>query len=100
MWRSIMTHRKLTVRNLGFIALAFGAIAAGRASAQDVVIGGKGFTEQLIMAEMTSQLLAANGIKPDKRVGMGTAIVRQALESARVDVYWEYTGTALSVVYK
>jgi len=96
-----MTNRKLTLRSLGIVAaLAVCAIAAGSASAQEVVIGGKGFTEQLIMAEMTSQLLAANGIKPDKRVGMGTAIVRQALESGQVDVYWEYTGTALSVVYK
>src|SRR5499433_3474467 len=95
-----MNIRKLTIRRaLGLIALA-GAFAAGAANAQEVVVGGKGFTEQQLIAEMTSQLLAANGFKPDKRVGMGSAVLRQALESAQIDVCWEYTGTALSLVYK
>jgi osmoprotectant transport system substrate-binding protein len=85
-------------KTLGSVVLAFCAVAG--VAAQDVVVGGKGFTEQQLMAELTSQLLAANGIKPDKRVGMGSAVLRQALESAQVDVCWEYTGTALSLAYK
>src|SRR6185436_17570774 len=82
---------------LGAAALA---LISGAVSAQTVVVGGKGFTEQQLIAELTSQLLAANGFKPDKRVGMGSAVLRQALESAQIDVCWEYTGTALSIVYK
>jgi len=93
-------YRKAIRNSFSFIALALSCIAASGAAAQEVVVGGKGFTEQLLMAEMTSQLLAANGFKPDKRVGMGTAVLRQALDSAQVDVLWEYTGTALSNVYK
>ena len=96
-----MIIRRLAIRKtLGAIVLALCAVAGGGVAAQDVVVGGKGFTEQQLIAELTSQLLAANGIKPDKRVGMGTAVLRQALESAQVDVLWEYTGTALSNVYK
>ena len=96
-----MSIYRKTIRNsFTFIALALGCVAASGVAAQDVVVGGKGFTEQLLMAEMTTQLLAANGFKPDKRVGMGTAVLRQALDSAQVDVLWEYTGTALSNVYK
>ena len=67
----------------------------GAASAQQVVIGGKGFTEQLLIAEMTSQLLKANGFTPDKRTGMGSAVLRKAMESNQVDLCWEYTGTSL-----
>ncbi len=79
--------------------LALGAIAAtllsGAALAQTVVVGGKNFTEQQLMAEMTSQLLKAKGFTVDKRAGLGTAPLRQAQENGQVDVYWEYTGTSL-----
>lgn len=93
-----MNIRNSAFRNaLGVVALA---LISGAVSAQTVVVGGKGFTEQQLIAELTSQLLAANGFKPDKRVGMGSAVLRQALESAQIDVCWEYTGTALSLVYK
>jgi osmoprotectant transport system substrate-binding protein len=95
-----MIIRKSSIRNaLGGVVLALCAVAGG-VSAQTIVVGGKGFTEQQLIAELTSQLLAANGFKPDKRVGMGTAVLRQGLESAQIDVCWEYTGTALSNVYK
>src|SRR5215470_11039575 len=93
-----MDIRKLSFRKvLAGVALA---LITSVVSAQAVVVGGKGFTEQQLIAELTSQLLAANGFKPDKRVGMGSAVLRQALESAQIDVCWEYTGTALSLVYK
>ena len=63
--------------------------------AQNVVVGGKNFTEQLLMASMTSQLLQAKGFKPDIKSGMGSAVLRQAQENNQVDIYWEYTGTSL-----
>ena len=63
--------------------------------AQNIVVGGKNFTEQQIMASMTAQLLQAKGFKPDTKAGMGSAVLRQAQESGQIDVYWEYTGTSL-----
>ena len=71
------------------------ALAAVPALAQTVVVGGKNFTEQQLMAEMTTQLLKAKGFTVDKRAGLGTAPLRQAQEAGQVDVYWEYTGTSL-----
>jgi len=72
------------------------AVAAGAtAEAQTIVVGGKNFTEQLLMAEMTAQLLQANGYQVDKRDGMGSQVVRDAQVNGQVDVYWEYTGTSL-----
>src|ERR1044071_4166362 len=86
-----MFKTKLT----GLIAAATLALGFTSASAQSVVVGGKNFTEQQLMAEMTSQLLSAKGFKVDKRAGLGTAPLRQAQEAGQVDVYWEYTGTSL-----
>ncbi|MCY1315314.1 Osmoprotectant-binding protein OsmX [compost metagenome] len=74
--------------------LAF-SLAAGLANAKEIVVGGKNFTEQQIMAEMTSQLLKSKGFTVDKRDGLGTAPLRQAQEAGQIDLYWEYTGTSL-----
>jgi osmoprotectant transport system substrate-binding protein len=79
----------------GLLAAAGLAVGLTAASAQTIVVGGKNFTEQQIMAEMTSQLLQAKGFKTDKRAGLGTAPLRQAQEAGQIDVYWEYTGTSL-----
>lgn len=74
-----------------------GPLFATPASAQDkaITVGGKAYTEQQLMAEITSQFLRANGYTVDTRAGLGTAALRQAQESGQIDVYWEYTGTSL-----
>jgi osmoprotectant transport system substrate-binding protein len=79
------------------VIFAAAVLAAGvvSASAQTLVVGGKNFTEQQLMAEMTTQLLTAKGFKVDKRAGLGTAPLRQAQEAGQIDLYWEYTGTSL-----
>ncbi len=64
-------------------------------AAETIVVGGKNFTEQQLMAEMTAQYLRAKGYEVDKRAGMGSAVLRQAQESGEIDTYWEYTGTSL-----
>lgn len=74
-------------------ALSMGMATA--ALAQTVVVGGKGYTEQQIMAELTAQYLRAKGFTVDKRSGLGTAALRAAQEGGQIDLYWEYTGTSL-----
>lgn len=76
------------------------AFATQAAAADTLVVGGKNFTEQQIMTEMTSQLLRAKGFDVDTKAGMGSAVLRQAQENGQVDVVWEYTGTALIVYNK
>ncbi len=71
------------------------AITSAAAMAQNIVVGGKNFTEQQIMSAMTAQLLKAKGYTVDVKAGMGSAVLRQAQESGQIDVYWEYTGTSL-----
>jgi osmoprotectant transport system substrate-binding protein len=84
---------KRTARILAGAAVAVGLAAS--AHAQTIVVGGKNFTEQLLLAEMTSQLLEANGFDVEKRDGMGSQVVRDAQVNGQIDVYWEYTGTSL-----
>jgi osmoprotectant transport system substrate-binding protein len=68
--------------------------------AASLVVGGKGFTEQLLLAEITSQYLTAKGYQVKLKTGMGTSLVREALENKQVDLYWEYTGTAFLNFHK
>lgn len=75
-------------------ALVFTALAVSTAGAA-ITVGGKNFTEQLLMAEMTRQLLETNGFEVDKRDGMGSTVLRKAQVNGQIDVYWEYTGTSL-----
>ena len=82
-------------RILAFAAGALLVNLATSAMAQNIVVGGKNFTEQQIMSQMTAQLLQAKGFKPDVKAGMGSAVLRQAQENGQIDVYWEYTGTSL-----
>ena len=53
-------------------------LGAWGAVAQPIVVGGKNFTEQQIMAAMTAQLLRAKGFAPAVKAGMGSAVLRQA----------------------
>ena len=81
------------IKKIALIGCIF--ISPNIAKAQAIVVGGKNFTEQQIMSEMTSQLLKAKGFTVDKRAGLGTAPLRQAMEAGQIDLYWEYTGTSL-----
>lgn len=57
-------------------------------------VGSKEFTEQLVLGQIAVQALRAAGAEvQDKTNITGTSVVRAALESGEVDVYYEYTGT-------
>ncbi|GAB3134848.1 glycine betaine ABC transporter substrate-binding protein [Marisediminicola antarctica] len=58
-------------------------------------IGAKDFSEQYILAHITSQLLNAYGADTSANTTVvGSANVRSALESDEFLGYWEYTGTS------
>lgn len=86
------TMKKLFAVSFGILISMLASVSASAAS---VVVGGKNFTEQQLMAEMTTRYLEAKGFTVTKKDGMGSAVLRQAQENGQVDVYWEYTGTSL-----
>ncbi len=77
------------------LAAAILPLTLNAASAAQVVVGGKGFTEQLLLAEITTQLLQAKGHTVKKNDGLGSQVVRDAQVNGQIDVYWEYVGTSL-----
>jgi osmoprotectant transport system substrate-binding protein len=86
------------LRRTLFVAAALTAALAAPLTAwaqSAIVVGGKAFTEQILLTEMTMQLLEAKGFKVTRKAGMGNAILRAAQENGEVDLYWEYTGTSL-----
>ncbi len=59
------------------------------------VVGSKDFSEQIILAQITMQVLQQVGATvTDKSNIKGSVNTRTALTSGNIDMYWEYTGTA------
>jgi len=67
-----------------------------------IVVGCKNFTEQVILGELIAQQIENKTHLPVERrfyLG-GTYIAHQSLLAGRIDIYLEYTGTALTAVLK
>ena len=67
-----------------------------------IVVGSKNFTESLVLGEMFAQLIEARThLKVERRFYLaGTYICQQAILAGRIDIYPEYTGTALTAILK
>lgn len=82
-------------------ALVAAAVLALPAQAQTVKVGSKNFTEQFIVAEIYAQALEHGGFKVERKINLGgTLIAHKALTGGDIDLYPEYTGTALVAVVK
>ena len=85
------------------LLLALMALTACGPPRQDrIVIGSKNFTEQAVLGEIFAQRLeAATKLHVERRFYLaGTFICQQAMLSGRIDLYPEYTGTALTAILK
>jgi osmoprotectant transport system permease protein len=94
----------LVARSL--IAITIAAIVAtawaSRASVRaDVIVGSKNFTEQVVLGELLAQVIEREtGLRVERRLNLGgTAIAHQALLSGGIDLYVEYSGTALTAIF-
>ena len=88
----------LAIVVLGALSLTLGGPAA---TAPGVVrIGSKNFTEQLVLAEVVAQLIEARTeLRVERYPNLGgTMICHEALLSGELDLYVEYSGTALTAV--
>ena len=81
-------------------ALALTSCRASRGAS--VVVGSKNFTESFILGELIAQQIERHtNLKVERRFYLaGTYICQQAILSGRIDIYPEYTGTALTAVLK
>jgi len=80
-------------------ALAFAATGPTRQKA--VVVGSKNFTEQVVLGEILAAHLENRGFRVDRRLNLGgTNVCHEAVTTGQLDVYVEYTGTALTDILK
>jgi osmoprotectant transport system substrate-binding protein len=77
-------------------------VSCGPPREKRIVVGSKNFTEQLILGELIAQQIESKTNLPVERrfYLAGTYICQQAILTGRIDVYPEYTGTALTAVLK
>jgi osmoprotectant transport system substrate-binding protein len=67
-----------------------------------IAIGSKNFTESLILAEILAQQIESHtNLQVERRFYLqGTFICQQAMLAGRIDMYPEYTGTAVTAILK
>jgi osmoprotectant transport system permease protein len=81
------------------IVLLSSGVAAWRISG-GIVVGSKNFTEQLVLGELVAQVIEREGLKVDRRLNLGGSLIcDRALLNGDIDVYVEYTGTALTAIF-
>ena len=88
----------MTRRTLATVVLILAWLPSAYSQPADrVVVGSKNFTEQEILGELVAQLIEKHtNLKAERRFGLGgTGICHAALLAGELDIYVEYTGTAL-----
>jgi osmoprotectant transport system substrate-binding protein len=74
--------------------------SGGGGSDRTVTIGSKNFTEAVVLGELYKQALEAKDYTVTLKSSIGsTEIIDKALRSGQIDLYPEYTGTMLTVVF-
>lgn len=96
-------NQSIFSRREAFYLLSGGMLAlAGCRGARSntVVVGSKNFTEQIILAELLAQQIEAHtALRVDRRLNLGgTLICHRAMLAGQMDLYAEYTGTALTAI--
>ena len=90
-------------RTLSIILISIVLLAScGPSRENRIVIGSKNFTEQAVLGEIFAQMLEGKtNLRVERRFYLaGSFICQQAILSGRIDLYPEYTGTALTAILK
>lgn len=88
---------------LFFLLLAALLLPSCSASRPDrIVVGSKNFTESFLLGEVIAQQIEAHTrLRVERRFYLaGSYICHQAILAGRIDIYPEYTGTALTAILK
>src|SRR5437868_7807310 len=90
-------------RTLSIILISIVLLAScGPSRENRIVIGSKNFTEQAVLGEIFAQMLEGKtNLRVERRFYLaGSFICQQAILAGRIDLYPEYTGTALTAILK
>ncbi len=92
--------RKTLVARIVLVLLMASATTCTRQNT--IVVGSKNFTEQVLLGEILAQQIERRlGVRVVRKLDLGgTLLVHEALTGGSIDLYPEYTGTALTSVLK
>ena len=111
-WRNRPEARKIATLRVGcfpghssvsvLVAAVLSLSSCAPSHSDRVVISSKNFTESLILGELMAQEIEARTpLKVERRFYLaGTYICHQGILAGRIDIYPEYTGTALTAILK
>jgi len=94
-------HTSLPRSLNAWLAIALTLLGGGgHKQPEKIIIGSKFFTEQVVLAELLAQHIEARtGIPVERKTNLGgTLLVQKAMLAGDLDLYVEYTGTALTAV--
>ena len=95
-------RRALTAAAAIAALIVAGSAALTARSDGTIVVASKNFTEQLVLGEIVAQAIERDtGLTVRRQLNLGgTLICDRALRTGDVDVYVEYTGTALTAIFQ
>lgn len=94
------------LRRFGIFLLLVWTIAIAIVACQGngdraIAVGSKDFPEQFVLGEMYALVLENKGFTVERKLNLGgTPVAQASLQSGEIDLYPEYTGTALLTVLK
>lgn len=96
---------KFNKKRLGLLAISILALSitfTGCWGGDGITIGSKDFSENITLGEMFAQLVEAHtDLKVNRKLNMGgTFVCFEAIKKGDIDIYPEYTGTALTAQLK
>ena len=94
-WRMVAT-------GLVSVALLCALLSCEAPRSSRIIIASKNFTESMILGELMAQQIEQHtNLKVERRFYLaGTYICHQGMLAGRIDIYPEYTGTALTAILK
>ena len=101
-WRSRGQKASRVAVVVLLLAVATGVALTAYPQDERIIVGSKNFTEQVILGELTAQAIERYaGLAVDRRLNLGgTFICDRAIQTGDIDLYVEYSGTALTAVFK
>jgi len=97
-----MYFSQIIPRAVVIFCMLLALTACTRPGPDRIIIGSKNFTEQLVLGEIMAQQIESKARLPVERdfYLAGTYICHQAILAGRIDIYPEYTGTAVTAILK